>query len=756
MRKRLAIILLSLPLLLLALVSYWPGLHGGFLFDDFGNLPALGASGPIDTWRTFWRYITSGSADPIGRPMTLLSFLLDARNWPAAPYPFKCTNLILHLLNSVLLATLLRRLGLDAFGRIAQRRVEMAAVLGAAFWLLHPLLVSTTLYIVQREAMLPATFTLIGLLLWLRGRRALQRGQTATGLFWIVLGLGGCTVLGVLSKANGILLPALALVVEYVLLRQVVGRAVPAAFLPQSQAKAGGQCPPYATEAEAEVAPAMEGAGGTNESIATEVAPTEERGRRVYAWAMAVFGWLPAALVAGYLLDSAWNGFVHGVSAVRPWTMGQRLLTEPRVLLDYLDLLWLPRPFTPGLFNDQINASLSLWSPVTTLPALLAVLGLIVGAWWLRRRWPAFALAILFYFVGQSLESSSVPLELYFEHRNYLPAMLMFWPLALWLCGVRRPKASRASATPIGAHPVRDALVRIGAKSFRAQAFRAQGALLRGGGLREDWARGALAVLLLAGLALMTHARAQLWGNTHEQGELWATLNPDSPRAQANAALLEMAAGQPRPAIARLETLLRTNPDEVQLAFNLIGAHCMVGALGPHDLAQARYAISNTRDPGGLLVHWFEGSIPTAVVGRCRGLDLNALDSLLDAGLANGKLIDVYGRRQDLLYLKGRIALARHDPTTTLHDFNVALDQDVRPGAALEQAALLGSAGYPREGLAHLAHYELVQHRQVSPGFGMPWLHAWVLQHQNYWPTEIARLRDTLRHDAKTKVASSQ
>ena len=119
----------------------------------------------------------------------------------------------------MLLARLLRRLGLTAFGRVAQRRIEMAAVLGAALWLLHPLFVSTTLYIVQREAMLPATFTLLGLLLWLRGRRALQSGRTASGLMWIALGLGGCTVLGVLSKANGILLPALALVIEYVLLR---------------------------------------------------------------------------------------------------------------------------------------------------------------------------------------------------------------------------------------------------------------------------------------------------------------------------------------------------------------------------------------------------------------------------------------------------------------------------------------------------------------------------------------------------------
>jgi hypothetical protein len=206
-------------LVMVAVAIYSPGLRGGFLFDDFANLPALGATGSIDTWPTFWRYITSGTADPTGRPLTLLTFLLDARDWPADPFPFKRTNLILHLINGVLLALLLRRLGRFVFSAADKRRIDLAAVIGAGIWLLHPLLVSTTLYIVQREAMLPATFTLLGLLAWLHGRTALTHGTVWRGLAWIAVGLGGCTVLGVLSKANGILLPTLALVVEHVLLR---------------------------------------------------------------------------------------------------------------------------------------------------------------------------------------------------------------------------------------------------------------------------------------------------------------------------------------------------------------------------------------------------------------------------------------------------------------------------------------------------------------------------------------------------------
>src|SRR5579859_1790245 len=102
-------------LLCIAWFAYRPGLSGVFLFDDFANLPTLGAYGPVDNAAAFWRYLTSGNADPVGRPLALLSFLLDANNWPADAYAFKRDNVLLHLLNGALLALLLRR-----FGRIVR------------------------------------------------------------------------------------------------------------------------------------------------------------------------------------------------------------------------------------------------------------------------------------------------------------------------------------------------------------------------------------------------------------------------------------------------------------------------------------------------------------------------------------------------------------------------------------------------------------------------------------------------------------
>lgn len=681
-------LLLLSSLLGVACLLYFPGLHGNFLFDDFANLPALGATGPIETWPTFWRYVTSGTADPFGRPLTLLTFLFDARDWPADPYTFKRTNLILHLFNGALLALLLRRLGHEAFKHEDKYRIDLAAVVGAGFWLLHPLFVSTTLYIVQREAMLPATFTLLGLLAWLHGRTSIAHGQTRRGLSWIAMGLGGCTALGVLSKANGILLPALALVVEYVFLRS----------------------------------------SASSEPL---TAPEKQRREKLNRRSMWFFGWLPAGIVGGYLLEQGWSGLTLGISSTRPWTLGQRLLTEPRVLLDYLDLLWLPRPFTPGLFNDHVQASTSLWSPASTLPALLAVIGLIAGGWLVRRRLPALALALLFYFVGQSLESSTVALELYFEHRNYLPAMLMFWPLALWTCSVhigRRTSHAERTKEPAAPPAARSVFV----------------------------SKLVLAALILTGLGAMTHARASLWGNNHDQSLLWARLNPESPRAQANAAQVEMTSGRPDLAVARLHAPLDKSPDQVQLALNLFGAECQMGHIDADTLDAARLALRTTRDPGSLLVSWFERTMDQVANPPCPQLTYATLGSLLHAALINPHFASNPGRQQDIHYLLGRLALKQGDGNAALAEFNHALDEQVRVSAALKQAALLGANGFPQQGLAHLDHLAAEPTQAYKPEFGMPRVHAWVLQRQQYWAKELAHLRATLREDAAKQTARTR
>lgn len=205
-------------ILSLAWLAYRPGLAGSFLFDDFANLPALGSFGPIDNVSAFERYITSGFADPTGRPLALLSFLIDANDWPADPAPFKYTNVLLHLLNGALLCWLLLFLGCR-LGK-SEKSAALAALAGTGIWLLHPLWISTTLYVVQREAMLPATFTLAGLLGYLHGRSRIDTNPVC-GTIWIASSLIGCTLLSAFSKASGLLLPLLVLVIEYAFLRSL-------------------------------------------------------------------------------------------------------------------------------------------------------------------------------------------------------------------------------------------------------------------------------------------------------------------------------------------------------------------------------------------------------------------------------------------------------------------------------------------------------------------------------------------------------
>jgi hypothetical protein len=414
---------------------------------------------------------------------------------------------------------------------------------------------------------------------------------------------------------------------------------------------------------------------------------------------------LVSALVASGLIYLGVDGVLHGIGPQRPWTMSQRMLTEPRVLWDYLRLLWLPRPYTAGVFNDQFTASTSPFNPWTTIPATVGIVGLFALAIAFRRRAPAASTALVFFLVGHTVESTTVPLELYFEHRNYVPALLMFWPLARWLCG--DDACPRGTAIPT---------------SMR---------LPIGAGV-------------ILGLAWMTHSNAALWGNSQQQARLWASLNPESPRAQVNAAQNDIADGHPIIAINRLAPLLDKRPDEVQLALNMVAARCAMRSLSGDDLDRARTALLTARDPGTLLVSWFSRAIVAASEKACPELDLTTLSSLAATGAANPRF--PAGRRQDLNHVQGLIALERRNPIDALAAFNKALALDPRPDVALEQAATLGSSGYAAEGLQHLANFDTL-YVSNRPRIGMPMIHAWVLERQNYWAIERSRLEQTLLND---------
>jgi hypothetical protein len=647
---------LGKPLLLAAAVlllgaAWWcysPGLSGGFLFDDFNNLDQLGAYGRVDNARTLALYLSSGSADPIGRPLSLLSFLVDARDWPADPGPFKRTNILLHLLNGILLGAVLWRTGRRL--KVGELQRGAAAILGAALWTLHPLLVSTTLYVVQREAMLPALFTLLGMLAWMEGSER-QLARKPGGLTLLIAGAWGCTAAATLCKANGALLPLLLLTLEW---------AAP---------------------------PAPAGAD----------APASRRYRVTRALLLG-----PPSLLLLIWLGSHLPGVLAGETAGRPWTLGQRLLSEPRVLCDYLLHLWIPQASSASVFNDSFTASSGWLHPWTTLPAVAAILALLGLGVAMRRRSPALAFAIAFYFVGQLLESTVVPLELYFEHRNYLPALPMFWPLALWLTGPGSLKILRQ----------------------------------------------ALVVALPLLLALLCHARAVIWGRPYEQALLLAAVSADSPRAEANAAAYEMARGRPDLASQRLRIQAARNPEEVQLALNWVAADCAQGAASPAAYQAALYALAHNRGDSTLVYNWLVNAMTEAKQHACGGLGLPEIAAMVQVAVANPRLSASSSQQALVQQLKGRLSLAQGDGDQALREFNAGLAVFPTPGDALLQAAALGSAGYPAQGLEHLRYFRSLKKEERVSVHDMPSLHLWLLGRLGYWTSELEHMEQQLREDA--------
>jgi tetratricopeptide (TPR) repeat protein len=262
--------------------------------------------------------------------------------------------------------------------------------------------------------------------------------------------------------------------------------------------------------------------------------------------------------------------------------------------------------------------------------------------------------------------------------------------------------------------------------------------------------RRLLIVALPLLLASMTFLRADLWGDDQQQAEMWAEKNPASPRAQAYAAAAERARGRPDIAIARLRSVRVAPDDDIQIALNLLGAECDLGRVVPADIVRADAALRNARITGQLGYNWFTEAIERITTAHaCSGLDASTIRHLLDAADANPNSQDSAGRRQDNLSLRGSLAIATRDPGAALLYFNQALDAKPDPDAALNQAAQLGAAGYPRQGLAELDHLRSVwTPNEGQSGWSMASVHAWVLRRQRYWENEIATLRKTLQGDA--------
>lgn len=622
--------------------AYWPGLSGVFLFDDFINLDALGRYGGVRDWNTFLYFLTSGTADPTGRPVSQLSFLLDATDWPADPWPFKRTNLLIHLLNGWLLLVLIRRMERWLPPSESTVANSWVPLLACVLWIAHPLWVSTTLYVVQRQAMLAATFTLLGLLAWDKAYRHWRSDRTWRGWGWLVFGVGGCTLMAGLSKANGFLLPLLALVIWWTL---------------QSRDE--------------------DGLGSLQ--------------RRRLRWSVALALGPPVLALLGFLVQQVPAAAARAL-AIRDWTLAERLLSQPRAIWDYLSVLALPREGSGGVFADGFVASRGLLEPATTLPALVGLLALLALALKTRKNHPRLSTAFMFFLTGHLLESGPLPLELYFEHRNYVPALLLGWPLANALLApgpARRARLGLAMAVP---------LVWLG----------------------------------------LTWQRSMVWGNPPLQAAIWAERNQDSPRAQGYAANWLQRQGRMEEARILLERGEARTPGQSDIALNRVAEGCSSGHIEEDAVAAAVRATRTLSQWNQGTIDWFERFQLAVLRGDCTALGLGGWARLRAALEANPDFVRAPPRRQVLARMEGRRALAMGKPDEALDAYDRGLELDPRPELALAQAADLGNAGYPDQGLRHLDRY-LAMNIDPAPDRirDMGALHRWILARTGYYRREL-------------------
>ena len=215
----------AFPFLLLfttAIVIFFPGLGAAFQFDDWPNLSGLTWVEHSTSTADFWRYVFSKVGNGgSGRPISYLSFAMQAKYWPENPKPFLIVNISIHLLNAFLVYFFCLKVSKASpsiskfFEQYQQGNPSNFALMVSLLWMVLPINISTVLYTVQRMTLLSGFFVLIGICGYLEGRAKLaNKSGRITG--WIIITLS-VVIMGPLaffSKENGILLVAYILAIE--------------------------------------------------------------------------------------------------------------------------------------------------------------------------------------------------------------------------------------------------------------------------------------------------------------------------------------------------------------------------------------------------------------------------------------------------------------------------------------------------------------------------------------------------------------
>ena len=566
-RRRLLVRTAALAvILIIGWVCYSPAFGGAFLLDDYDNLGGLARVQDSDTALYF---VLSGNAGPTGRPVALASFLPHAEHWAEDATPFIRVNILIHLLNGVLLYLFVRQLLTQRDPR--DPAVDFIALVATALWLLMPLVASSSLMIVQRMTTLSALFVLAGLNGYLLARSRIGTrpvaAMSAMGIALIV-----ATLLATLSKENGALLPVLVLVLEATLLRP----------------------------------------------------PTTSRSWRLWC---GVFLWLPTIAVLVFVVNSV--SYSESMILRRDFSGWERLITQSRVLWEYVFAAFVPRPGSFSPFHEAYPVARSLFHPLTFLAAAGWLLLLAASLAW-RRKYPVAAFGVLWFIAGHLLESTTYPLELYFEHRNYVPIIGPVLALAILAGQV--------------------------AGDYR------------------KYARAAVVGYAIIGAAMLFSV-SSTWGKPLQAATFWYLRQPDSVRAATTLATRQLELMGPGAALVTMQQFTAWFPQHGYIGIPTLSIACVASPDSDHSesIQALRTSLPDVRF-SFTTVSMLDELLTIAMQGDCPSVTVDDVAALAEAVLENEAYL-ASRRYQQLHYkLLARIARSQGRSDDTLALLLRALD----------------------------------------------------------------------------------
>ncbi len=317
---------------------------------------------------------------PRKRFLPNISFALNYCAGGENTFGYHLVNLMIHLFSGVLLFYFVRTtLSLpyshsDAYFHSASQKhnkdIGMAvAFFAALLWLVHPLQTNAVTYICQRMASMAALFFILSMLLYARGR-ILQRAKKPKMAIACFTGMLFSSACAFATKENTGMLPVFFLLYEWFFFQDL--RNI------------------------------------FNKRILMFVGA-----------ALVIF----LIVVIYYMGDNPFHRILASYGK-RDFTLPQRVLTEFRVVAYYISLIVYPRPERLNL-DYAYPLSYSMANPMTTFWAMGAIAGLLVLAFYSARRHRLAAFCILWFLGNLVIESSVIGIEIIFEHRNYLPMMLL-------------------------------------------------------------------------------------------------------------------------------------------------------------------------------------------------------------------------------------------------------------------------------------------------------------------------------------------